>query len=229
MFGKDKSILKFGYSAVLASRIANYVAHNPLIEVVGTYYREDAKEFENLFHKKQKAIIRREYYAEEYLEEIIHCIENIQPLINIDNEDVKQFSIVEKATYTELVEYFKIFVNSKAETIDWGKYSNRPKWIEIIEKCWKLYGKTWNNISTAIEMIEHYTKHFQIIGMEVNKLFKIGARYSRSDIKNKLTNLYKSLSIDKKGNYADLNEYFITKEIKVNGVRFLKIMELISI
>ena len=93
VYGKENtSIIKFGYSSKLYTRLKQYSDYNPLVEIVGTYYRKDAKEFESSFHKNNNSFIKREWYFEEELENIINQITN-----NIvSNEEFKKLIITKK-------------------------------------------------------------------------------------------------------------------------------------
>lgn len=70
-FGDCTSIIKLGYSTQIIKRLKHYLSHNPFIEVIGTFYREDAKEFEKYFHATLKAVYKREWYDESDLEVIL--------------------------------------------------------------------------------------------------------------------------------------------------------------
>jgi len=70
-FGDHTSLIKLGYSTQIISRLKHYLSHNPFMEVIGTFYREDAKQFEKCFHSTLKAIYKREWYDESDLETIL--------------------------------------------------------------------------------------------------------------------------------------------------------------
>jgi hypothetical protein len=87
VFGREgNSVIKFGYSAVMNKRIESYRGHNPLLEIIGTYYREDAQDFEREFHKYHSSNKRYEWYEEEFLESIIYQIYNGIVYPDIDSE-----------------------------------------------------------------------------------------------------------------------------------------------
>jgi len=67
---KGESLIKFGYSSNIKQRIEQYLSHNPFTEILETFYREDAFEFEKTFHKNNISIYKNEWYPENYLIEI---------------------------------------------------------------------------------------------------------------------------------------------------------------
>jgi len=67
---KGESLIKFGYSSNIKQRIEQYLSHNPFTEIVETFYRQDAFEFEKTFHKNNTSIYKNEWYPENYLIEI---------------------------------------------------------------------------------------------------------------------------------------------------------------
>ena len=83
----SKPLIKLGYSSNIEKRLKQYSDHNPLIELIGTFYREDAKEFENNFHKEHKSIELHEWYSYDNLRYIINKIENNLGEVFISNDD----------------------------------------------------------------------------------------------------------------------------------------------
>lgn len=70
-FGDHTSLIKLGYSTQIIQRLKHYLSHNPFIELIGTFYREDAKQFEKSFHCTLKSLYKREWYDESDLETIL--------------------------------------------------------------------------------------------------------------------------------------------------------------
>jgi hypothetical protein len=70
VYGKEGSLIKLGYSSNIIQRLYSYYNHNPLIQVIGTYYREDAEQFESKLHKVIKAKMLHEWYDESELTNI---------------------------------------------------------------------------------------------------------------------------------------------------------------
>lgn len=63
-FGDGTSMIKLGYSSKIIKRLKFYLTHNPLIEIIATFYREDAKQFEKSFHCTMESMYKREWYDE---------------------------------------------------------------------------------------------------------------------------------------------------------------------
>ena len=74
VYGERFNLIKFGYSSKIKERLSQYYNHNPLIEIVGTYYREDGIEFENKLHKIIQSEIGNEWYLESKLDLILKYI-----------------------------------------------------------------------------------------------------------------------------------------------------------
>lgn len=65
IYGKDKTLIKFGYSSNIKQRLNNYYYHNPLMELLGTYYRANAQDLELIFHKNTKSEVMNEWYIDD--------------------------------------------------------------------------------------------------------------------------------------------------------------------
>jgi len=55
-------VYKLGYSKNIINRLKQYFYHNPSIQVIKTFYREDGELFEKEFHLKNKSIYLNEWY-----------------------------------------------------------------------------------------------------------------------------------------------------------------------
>lgn len=94
-YGKDKSLVKLGYSSDVKSRLSQYLYANPLYEVLQVYTVENAFQFEQEFHSKYPASFGNEWYEESLLptmiEEIefqIHEVYDLTPIPKITFKDV---------------------------------------------------------------------------------------------------------------------------------------------
>lgn len=94
-YGKDKSLVKLGYSSDVKSRLSQYLYANPLYEVLQIYTVENAFQFEKDFHSKYPASFGNEWYEEELLptmikeiESQIHEIYDLTPAPKITFKDV---------------------------------------------------------------------------------------------------------------------------------------------
>lgn len=68
------SIFKIGYSSNLENRLRTYYYHNPLIALVGTYYKDNAKKLEKEIHSKIRAKYLDEWYDIEKLQEVLDLV-----------------------------------------------------------------------------------------------------------------------------------------------------------
>lgn len=74
-FGKNKeTLIKLGYTDNIENRLNNYLSHNPFIEIISTFYREDAQEFEKLFHNYNSSCFKNEWYEDTMLIYILEAI-----------------------------------------------------------------------------------------------------------------------------------------------------------
>ena len=73
---EGKQLIKFGYSSKITERLDQYFSHNPFTEVLYTFYKEDAINFEKKFHKYNKSIFKNEWYEFSILEELLFQINN---------------------------------------------------------------------------------------------------------------------------------------------------------
>lgn len=129
--------------------------------------------------------------------------------------------------YADLVNYFKKMqdLSLDEEEMDWAEYSTRTEWIDVIEKCHKLYGKVWSNITVAKEMLANYNSEYNQIGVKIGAAFSTGKRYSRAEVKERLNKLYAKHNIKRKAKHTDLDEYFETKNVSsTGGERFVEVI-----
>jgi len=93
-----------------------------------------------------------------------------------------------------------------------GKYKDYFKivGIDII----KAYGCEESKIKKAwMETVSNSEIKDDVIS-EIYKMFKVGQRYTKSDIKDSLNNLYQRLGYQKKAKATDLELYYIMKYVK---------------
>ena len=72
----SETLIKLGYSNNIVARLSQYFNHNPLFELIGTYYREDAKLFERWFHSNNQSEVMNEWYNEQLLSFIITSMDS---------------------------------------------------------------------------------------------------------------------------------------------------------
>lgn len=73
-------MIKLGYSSNIDKRLKTYYYHNPLIEVIKTFYSEDAKIIEKEIHSKIQSCCLNEWYTEDKLDEIIKILNSYNVL-----------------------------------------------------------------------------------------------------------------------------------------------------
>lgn len=75
-YGRDGSMIKLGYTSNMKVRWKSYRLSNPLTEVIDTFYRPDAKQFERWFHMSHDSINMNEWYDESMLNVILEAIDS---------------------------------------------------------------------------------------------------------------------------------------------------------
>lgn len=109
---KGNVLVKLGYTSNIDERMRTYYYHNPLIEVIETFYKQDAKEFEKAFHKAVPSELLYEWYSEDKLPLIIDAI-TTGKIPNLGKENVKpQFSMS-----IEAIQQITTLLDSKALSI----------------------------------------------------------------------------------------------------------------
>ena len=71
-----EQLIKFGYSSKLKERLEQYFSHNPFTEILYTFYKENAIDFEKKFHKYNISKFKNEWYSYDILEDLIFQINN---------------------------------------------------------------------------------------------------------------------------------------------------------
>lgn len=131
-------------------------------------------------------------------------------------------AIPRRVKYVDLVKYFE--ENSKDGIIDWGHYSTRHEWIQVIEDSYRLYKKVWKDYTYAKGLVDNYQNLYERIRIDMKCNFAVGSSYSRSHVKQILGEIYRKHEIKRSPNHSDLNEVFIIKEKKIKGDRLVEII-----
>jgi hypothetical protein len=151
---------------------------------------------------------------------------DIRGVIDGDNHlTIAPIELPKNVTYDELVDYFKDNYNKKTNTIDWGSYSTRIDWIKIITTTMQMYGKVWKDITHANAMIKNYLNPYGKVSTIIKKSFSTGKRYTRKEVKETLTRIYKEEDINRVAKHTDLYEFFDMKELTIRGERFVEILK----
>ena len=233
-YTKDGSVIKVGYSSRIKRRINTYKDHNPSVEVVATYYRENGHLYELALHTTFEACWKREWYSEEQLTEIIKWIEanKVAPIevtalkpFRAAVEEIKQFySVCKTNTYTQ----------TQQTLIDatFKKYS-------FLERALYTLGfegvKNLNYVQTNIKRKLIRKVDTDSTANKVYKMLKLhsdmsaGNFVSNKVLKERLKTIYKELGIGETPKASDISKYFDNKATKarvkggkpVNGVILL--------
>ena len=175
VYNKETSLIKFGYSSTILNRLVSYYNANPLTELVGTYYREDALDFELYVHKMIQSAKRREWYDEDKLEEILNYINN-EAVVDSSKPDMPYQK--RAPTYIEMVEiynktnsmvenysneYNRLIIDvQKAFTIDQAYSSTEAK--SILKKVYNKYKLTRTPKATDLK------EFFKVKSVDVNRV-----------------------------------------------------------
>ena len=73
---EGESLVKFGYASNMEQRLKAYYYHNPLMEVIGTYYDAAGQDFERYIHSQVEATVMNEWYSEDELPLLLEYIES---------------------------------------------------------------------------------------------------------------------------------------------------------
>lgn len=229
-FGKDRTLIKLGYSSTLKSRLTKYKDHNPLVEVLYTFDLEDAQNFEKIFHKHHKADYKNEWYNEILLDIMLQSIKDFKEGKFL-NDDISNITLTQNFKETVLKTKDK-----NSDFIMWAykQYSFLHDAITYLgyEKIEELeYNIT--NIKRYINKAKFSDKD-SIIKAELKQHFKItnGAWISKKEIKDIFRITYNNLeynitpkaidilkywdcrTLDKKINGASISGYELIKELK---------------
>ena len=83
-FTREKTLLKFGYTADIWNSLSQYKSSNLGIEIVYIAQLENALEIEQAFHKQNQSAHGNEWYDEDKLETMMNHIKNV---FNEDKSD----------------------------------------------------------------------------------------------------------------------------------------------
>lgn len=154
---------------------------------------------------KEEIIKFNKKFSSNIINEIYDCvIEKIENRKNCNN----LFSFV------HLVKYFND--NHVDGQINWSKYSFRYEWIAIINSCYKMYGKVWENLTYTNKMVQIYKENNSKINLFISETFKINIAYTKNEIKLKLSEFYKQNNININAKATDIREVFNVRDLVIN-------------
>lgn len=148
-------------------------------------------------------------------------VEIIDDLINGGPESkIKDERTLFKNLTNHLTDQLKI---TTIDNLCWGKYAaevtdkRRIKIIELIVFYYKVNHKILTSYNDVKEYLELFWGNIETYKLEIQSKFKVGETYSRKEVKQYLSNLYKLHGVKRKVSHRDLFEYFDLKEKKING------------
>lgn len=142
-----------------------------------------------------------------------------------DTETVEPVILPKNVTYADVAEYFKN--NHKQGVIDWGIYSTKTEWIDLITTYYNLYKKAPSTDITRVKaLIEAYTEPVKQLQIKVHSAFKTDHRYTRKEVKEILNGIYKVSGVKRNAKYSDLFEFCKeVKETSSKGERYMTIIK----
>lgn len=212
VYNKDTTLIKLGYSSKMKDRIEGYFHHNPLCELVGTFYREDAEDFELIFHKNIQAKTRREWYEEDKLELMLKYINNELEF------PVKKVNDCEKIDYVKMVRVYK-----KTKNIE--EYQHKVEYYDLIMNSVKYYNKTWFDYTYAKNMVNSYKNEYAQIIHTIRKKLNVNQRYTLKEVKLLLQSIYDQFKLNRKAKSTDIKEFMYVKESKIKGNYYITILD----
>ena len=131
----NKSMIKLGYSSDIKNRLKKYYYHNPLVEVVGEYYRPDAELFERLLHSLFKSEVLHEWYDDSVLDEFIYMIRHY-PIVS----ELKSMNKNPKQTISASSKYLE--VADRLNNVITGTFVSSKDLKAILKRIYLEFGIT---------------------------------------------------------------------------------------
>ena len=201
---KDGTLLKFGYTADIWSRLAGYKSANPGIEIVYIAQLADAYKLEQAFHKENPAIAGNEWYDETLLPIMIDYLNSV-PHIDYTNEDKP----IPKSTFKEIVERCR---QNDIEYLNWAcsKYDFLEKAVQCLgyDRIEKLQYNS-NLIKKALVQFSDTDGVKEMLDVDWN--VQKGMFISNDILKEMFKEVYAKLNIKKAAKAIDITKYYETK------------------
>lgn len=219
-FGTNgKELIKLGYSSRIEERLRAYRSHNPFFEVIDTFYREDAKEFELYIHSLVISEVGNEWYNVDKLGLLLNLV------ATTNFEEIKNIKEIKKNKKKPVVYNFHSFAKliKKEETLE-GKHKllngYKEMYPDYVETISKLLDSNLNidyNYTRALKSLESSNSNdFKSkIFKDIIDKFKIGELYILSDIKDILSIIYLKHGISNKPKATYIQEVFEVKNITI--------------
>ena len=197
---KDGTLLKFGYTADIWSRLAGYKSANPGIEIVYIAQLADAYKLEQAFHTENPAIAGNEWYDETLLPIMIDYLNSV-PHIDYTNEDKP----IPKSTFKEIVERCR---QNDIEYLNWAcsKYDFLEKAVQCLgyDRIEKLQYNS-NLIKKALVQFSDTDGVKEMLDVDWN--VQKGMFISNDILKEMFKEVYAKLNIKKAAKAIDITKY----------------------
>lgn len=131
-----------------------------------------------------------------------------------------------EGSFSEMVDLFRKRKN-KAK-MNWGVYSTKSEWIDLIEDCYRAYGKVWKNPTYCKEMIRAKHSASDRLFAEIRARFKVGKKYTLMEAKTILGKIYKKHNLKRKPKHTDLSEVMEVTLKRTSKQRFVEILGRVS-
>jgi hypothetical protein len=160
-------------------------------------------------YRLEKKLAKNYIDSKTNLKDLDSKIKNlVQEFISIKNNEIRLQFIVklekENLTEEELISFFNHIPDKYGDYYNFLSFSG-------ISAC--KYQEA--SIKRKIESIYINSDIEDKIKDEIYRLFTVGYRYSKSDIKSTLKNAYERIGYQKTAKASDLEEYFIVKDTKL--------------
>ena len=201
-YGKDKSLVKLGYSSDVKSRLSQYLYANPLYEVLQVYTVENAFQFEQDFHSKYPASFGNEWYEESLLSIMIKEIES-------QIHEIYDLTPAPKITFKDVVIECKKgnreYIASAFEKYDFLEEAIQCLGYESINQC----GYNITNVKRKLMQYSPVIQRIEIATLlKTHDTIQEGAFVSSNNLKKILKDIYKSIGITTKAKAADIENYY---------------------
>lgn len=202
----NTSIIKLGYTSNMNSRLKTYYSHNPLLEIIGTYYVEEGPLFEKAFHSNNLSHVLYEWYKEERLPIMLSAIKNKNYIEDVDFiKERKTRNLSIKLIYTRYLKAIKdnnqFVINNTNEKIIYYHNTIGEKKIKAL-----LYRPC--RIIKYIEQEEKFSFYHLQIKMILN--YNIGDWKTKKDIKSDFKKIYEQLNIERSPKATDISYFYNT-------------------
>lgn len=170
---------------------------------------------DNLFNADKYFLLEtRKQYAKGFRIKALNGGQIIKPVI-----------IPREVSFVDLARHLQRELKTKSiENVVWGDYSTRFENINLLTTYYHMSGKVIQTYKKVKELVEAGNDDSKVVKVEIQSKFKVGETYSRKEVKQYLSNLYKLQGVKRKVSHRDLLEYFDLKEKKITGYDFITIL-----